>query len=167
VISRPKSKSKATPKQLRRTGYVVAAFAVFVLVIAVYREIDYAGFAETATRADARIVRIEAIREGKRIRHVLHYELDHRGKTYRYSDTSGAKTKLEELYTGSFNAFTGDDPPLQVGKTFGVLVNPYSANDHAARPSADSDAIHRGAVVRVASCARFIAVMHRHYRPRS
>lgn len=135
MISRTKSKAKATPKQLRRTGYLVAAFAVFVLVIAVYREIDYAGFAETALRTDARIVRIEAIREGKRIRHILHYELDHRGKTYRYSDASGAKTKLEELYTGSFNAFTGDDPPLQVGKTFGVLVNPYSADDH--RPDRD------------------------------
>jgi hypothetical protein len=108
---------------------------VFVLVVSIYREIDYARFAETATRADARIVRIEAIREGKLTRHVLHYEIDHRGKTHRYSDTSGGKTKLEELYTGSFNAFTGDDPPLKVGKTIGLLVNPYSADDH--RPDRD------------------------------
>lgn len=128
----PRSKAKATPKQLRRTGYFVASFAVFVLVFSIYREVDYAGFAKTATRSDARIVRIEAIREGKGTRHVLHYELDHRGKTYAYSDTTGGDNKLEELYTGSFNAFTGDDPPLKVGKTFGLLVSPYSPDDHRA-----------------------------------
>ena len=130
MISRTKSKSKATPRQLRRTGYFVAAFAAFVLVFSIYREIDYAGFAEAAHRVDARIVRIDAVREGRGTRHTLHYELDHRGKTHRYSDTTGGETKLEELYTGSFNAFTGDDPPLKVGKTIGLLVNPYSADDH-------------------------------------
>jgi hypothetical protein len=129
VISGPKSKSQAAPCQLRRAGYFVAAVAVFVLVYSVYREVDYAGFAETAVRSEARIVRIDAIREGKGTRRILYYEIDHRGRSHAFKDTTG-NTKLEELYTGTFNAFTGDDPPLEVGKTFGVLVNPYKVEDH-------------------------------------
>lgn len=123
-------KQKATPKQLRRTGYLVAAFAVFVLIASIVIEIDYHRFSETALRTDARIVKVDAIREGKRFRHVLHYEIDHGGRTHRFSDTAGRDTKLEELYSGTFNAFTGDDPPLQAGRTIGLLVNPQDVSDH-------------------------------------
>lgn len=130
-----KKKEKATPKQLRRTGYLVAAFALYLTIYSVYREIDYASFEESAERVDARITRVEAIREGKRYRHILHYAIDLRGRTYDFSDQSGKTTRLEELYTGTFNAFTGDDPPLATGKTFGVLVNPYRPEDH--RPDRD------------------------------
>jgi hypothetical protein len=125
-------KQKATPKQLRRTGMLVAAFALFVVVASIYTEVDYASFAESAVRIDARIVKIDAIREGKRVRHVLHYEFDHGGKAHHFADTTGPDTKLEELYSGTFNAFTGDDPPLQVGGTIGLLVSPDDANDHRA-----------------------------------
>lgn len=128
----PGSKAKATPKQLRRTGFLVAAFAVFVVIAAVYAEVDYASFAETAIHTDARIVKIDAIREGKRLRHVMHYEFDHGGKTHRFTDTTGPDTKLEELYSGTFNAFTGDDPPLKTGGTIGLLVSPDDAKDHRA-----------------------------------
>jgi hypothetical protein len=130
-----KKNEKTTPKQLRRTGYLIAALAVYLTIYAVYREIDYARFEETAERVDARITRVEAIREGKRYRHILHYAIDLRGRTYEYSDQSGKTTRLEELYTGTFNAFTGDEPPLATGKTFGVLVNPYQPEDH--RPDRD------------------------------
>lgn len=123
-------KPKATPTQLRRTGYLVAAFAAFVVIVSIHTELDYARFAETAIHTDARIVKIDAIREGKRLRHVLHYEIDHGGKTYPFTDRAGRETKLEELYSGTFNAFTGDDPPLQAGRTIGLLVNPRDVNDH-------------------------------------
>jgi hypothetical protein len=128
----PGSKAKATPKQLRRTGFLVAAFAAFVVVAAAYAEIDYASFSKTALRTDARIVKIDAIREGKRVRHVLHYELEHGGKLHRFTDRTGPDTKLEELYSGTFNAFTGDDPPLQVGGMIGLLVSPDDAKNHRA-----------------------------------
>lgn len=124
------AKVKATPLQLRRTGYLVAASALFVALYSVYAEIDYASFSSDAKRVDARIVRIEAIRSGKRLRHVLHYELELGGKKHAFADRGGKDTKLEELYTGSFNAFTTDDPPLAQGKTLGLLVNPDDASDH-------------------------------------
>jgi hypothetical protein len=124
------TKAKATPKQLRRTGYLVAAIAVFVAISSIYTEIEYASFEGTATRASARIAKIDAIREGKRLRHVLHYEFEHGGKTHRFSDKGGRDSKLGELYAGTFNAFTGDDPPLQPGGTIALLVDPKDAKDH-------------------------------------
>ena len=85
----PGTKAKATPKQLRRTGYLVAAFAVFVVIATIVTELDYASFSESALRVDARIAKIDAIREGKRLRHILHYEFEHGGKTHRFSDEGG------------------------------------------------------------------------------
>jgi hypothetical protein len=125
-------KQKATPKQLRRTGMLVAAFALFVVVASIYTELDYASFSESALRVDARIVKVEPVREGKRVRHILHYEFEHGGKVQSFSDKGGRETKLEELYAGTFNAFTGDDPPLQAGGTIALLVDPNDASDHRA-----------------------------------
>jgi hypothetical protein len=130
-----KKKEKATPRQLRRIGYLVAAIAVWVVVFSIYREIDYASFEKSAARVDARITRLEAIKEGRRYRYILHYAIDLGGRSYAYKDESGKTTRLEELYTGTFNAFTGEDPPLATGKTFGVLVNPKQPEDH--RPDRD------------------------------
>jgi hypothetical protein len=126
------TKAKATPKQLRRTGMLVAAFALFVAIAFIYNELDYASFSESALRVDARIAKVEAVREGKRLRHILHYDFDHGGKVYGFSDKAGRETKLEELYAGTFNAFSGDDPPLQAGGTISLLVNPTDASDHRA-----------------------------------
>lgn len=125
-----RTKAKATPKQLRRTGYLVAAIAAFVAISSIYTEIEYASFEQTATRLRARIVKIEAVREGKRLRHVLHYEFDHGGKTHRFSDKGARDSKLGELYAGTFNAFMGADPPLRAGGTIALLVDPSDAKGH-------------------------------------
>lgn len=129
------AKVRATPLQLRRTGYLVAGIAVFVALYSIYTEIDYASFCNTARRVEARIVKIDVIREGQRLRHVLHYQLELDGRSLLFSDPTPEGTKLEDLYTGSFNAFTSEDPPLAVGKTIGLLVDPDDPRDH--RPDRD------------------------------
>ena len=92
------AKVSATPLQLRRTGYLVAGIAAVVALHALYAEIDYASFCGNARRIEARIVRIDAVREGQRVRRVLHYQLQLDGKTLTFRDPSADASKLQELY---------------------------------------------------------------------